>query len=95
MIGEDAVNSLVKKRLLPAPPMALATAPLHDPDLDKIISSEVAAEMVSKVAGKKLVTTIGRRIPIAGGFFGMGADAYVTWKVGRYADRELLPRARR
>jgi EcsC protein family len=94
MIGEDAVNSMVKKRLLPAPPMALATAPLHDADLDKVISSQVAAEMVSKVAGKQLVTTIGRRIPIAGGFFGMGADAYVTWKVGRYADRELLPRAR-
>ena len=94
MIGEDAVNSMVKKRLLPAPPMALATAPLHDPDLDKVISSQVAAELVSKVAGKQLVTTIGRRIPIAGGFFGMGADAYVTWKIGRYADRELLPRAR-
>ena len=29
------------------------------------------------------------------GFFGMGADAYVTWKLGRYAERELLPRARR
>ena len=95
MIGEDVVNRMVKKRLLPAPPMAIATAPLHDPDLDKIISSQVAAELVSKVAGKQLVITIGRRVPIAGGFFGMGSDAYVTWKVGRYADRELLPRARR
>jgi hypothetical protein len=95
MIGEDVVNRMVKKRLLPAPPMAIATAPLHDPDLDKIISSQVAAELISKVAGKQLVITIGRRVPIAGGFFGMGSDAYVTWKVGRYADRELLPRARR
>ena len=95
MIGEDVVNSLIKKRKLPAPPMALATAPLHDPDLDKVISSEVAAELVTKVAGKKLAITVGRRIPIAGGFVGLGADAYATWKVGRYADRELLPRARR
>ena len=74
--------------------MAIATAPLHDPDLDKIISSQVAAELISKVAGKQLVITIGRRVPIAGGFFGMGSDAYVTWKVGGYADRELLPRPR-
>jgi hypothetical protein len=95
MLGEDVVDALVKKRKLPAPPMALATAPHHDPDLDKIISAEVAAELVTKVAGKRLATTVGRRIPIAGGFIGLGADAYATWRVGRYADRELLPRARR
>jgi hypothetical protein len=95
IIGADAVNSLVKKRKLPAPPMALATAPMHDPDLDIVISAEVASELVTRVAGKKLVTTIGRRVPIAGGFIGLGADAILTWKVGRYADRELLPRARR
>ena len=95
MIGEDSVNTLVKKRKLPAPPMALATAPAHDPDLDTIISAEVAAELVTKVAGKRLAITVGRRIPIAGGFIGLGADAYATWRVGRYADRELLPRARR
>ena len=95
MLGEDVVNALVKKRKLPAPPMAIATAPLHDPDLDRIISAEVAAELITKVAGKRLAITIGRRVPIVGGVFGMGADAYVTWQVGRYADRELLPRARR
>ena len=94
MIGEDVVNALVKKRKLPAPPMALATAPLHDPDLDAIISAEVAAELVTKVAGKRLAITVGRRIPIAGGFIGLGADGYATWKIGRYAERELLPRAR-
>ncbi len=95
LIGEDTVNALVKKRKLPAPPMALATAPLHDPDLDKVISAEVASELVTKVAGKRLAITVGRRIPIAGGFVGLGVDAYATWKVGRYADRELLPRAPR
>ena len=95
MLGEDVVNKLVRKRKLPAPPMALATAPLHDPDLDRLISAEVAAELITQIAGKKVVTTIGRRIPIAGGFIGMGADGYTTWKAGRYAARELLPRARR
>ncbi len=95
MLGEDAVNSLVKRKKLPAPPMALATAPAHDPDLDRIISAEVAADMIAKVAGKRLAVTVGRRIPIIGGVIGMGADGFGTWQVGRYADRELLPRPKR
>ena len=95
MLGEDHVNKLVKKKKLPAPPMALATAPAHDPDLDRIISAEVASELITRVAGKQLALSMGRRIPIIGGLIGAGADGYATWKVGRYADREFLPRARR
>jgi hypothetical protein len=95
MLGEDHVNKLVKKRKLPAPPMALATAPAHDPDLDRIISAEVASELITRVAGKQLALSVGRRIPIVGGLIGAGADGYATWKIGRYADREFLPRARR
>jgi hypothetical protein len=92
LLGEDKVNSLVKKRKIPAPPMALATAPAHDPHLDRIISAEVASELITKVAGKRLAITVGRRVPVVGGLVGAGADGYATWKVGRYADRELLAR---
>ena len=95
LLGEDSVNSLVKKKKLPAPPMALATAPAHDPQLDVLISSEVAADLITRVAGKRLATTVGRRVPVVGGLVGAGADGYATWKIGRYADRELLPRRRR
>ncbi len=95
ILGEDRVDELVQATKLPAPPMALATAPAHDPDLDKVISAEVASDLISKVAGKRLAITAGRRIPLVGGIVGLGADAFATWRVGRYADRELLPRARR
>ena len=95
ILGGDAVNALVKRRKIPAPPMALATAPQHDPNLDLTISVEVATDLISRVAGKRLATTVGRRIPVVGGLVGMGADGYVTWRIGRYADRELLPRAAR
>jgi hypothetical protein len=95
LLGEEAVSELVTAKKLPAPPMALATAPAHDPSLDRVISAEVAADLVAKVAGKKLAGTVGRRIPLVGGLVGMGADGYATWKIGRYADRELLPLARR
>ena len=43
----------------------------------------------------RLAGTSGRRIPLVGGLVGMSVDGYATWRVGRYADRELLPLARR
>jgi hypothetical protein len=95
MLGEDAVTRLVRKKRLPAPPMALATAPAHDPHLDKVIAAEVTSELLTKVAGKRVATTVGRRVPVVGGLVGAGADGFATWQIGRYADRELLPRTRR
>ncbi|MBJ7358148.1 EcsC family protein [Nocardioides sp.] len=95
LLGEDTVNAMIKKKKLPAPPMALATAPVNDPELDRILSAEVASELITKVAGKRIAITVGRRVPIVGGVVGLGADAYATWRIGRYADKELLPRAAR
>jgi uncharacterized protein (DUF697 family) len=92
LLGEETVRQLVRKKKIPAPPMAIATAPAYDPHLDKVMAAEVTAELVGKVAGKRMVTAIGRRVPLVGGVVGAGADAYVTWQVGRYADRELRPR---
>lgn len=92
ILGEDTVKALVKKRRIPAPPMAIATAPAHDPHLDLVMSAEVTSELLTKVAGKRMATTVARRVPVVGGVVGASADAFVTWQVGRYADRELRPR---
>ena len=94
LLGEDQVNDLVKKKKIPTTPMALATAPAHDPTLDGVISAVVATDIITRVAGKRLATSVGRRVPVIGGVVGMGADGYATWKIGRYAARELLPRRR-
>lgn len=95
MLGEDRVRSLVKKRKIPAPPMAIATAPTHDAHLDRVMAAEVTSELFAKVAGKRVAGQVGRRIPVVGGLFGAGVDGYATWQIGRYADRELLPRTLR
>ena len=79
----------------PAGPMALATAPGYDAAMDQDVAAVVASDMIAKVAGKRMATTVARRVPMVGGVVGASADAYVTWRIGRYADRELLPRARR
>ena len=95
LLGEETVQARVTDRSIPAPPMAIATAPAHDPTLDQVVSTEVAADLVAKVAGKRVAGKAGRRVPLVGGFIGAGVDGYATWRIGRYADRELLPLARR
>jgi hypothetical protein len=95
LLGEDVIDAMIKSKRVPGPPMALATAPEYDPALEELVSTVVATEMITRMAGKRLVVTAARRVPIVGGFVGFGADAFTTWKVGRYADRELLPRASR
>jgi hypothetical protein len=95
LLGEETVQTRVTDLTIPAPPMAIATAPTHDPTLDQVVSAEVAADLVARVAGKRVAGKSGRRIPLVGGFIGAGVDGYATWRIGRYADRELLPLARR
>ena len=95
VLGEDSVKSLIRKKKLPSTPMGMATAPTHDPHLDQVIANEVTSELLTKVAGKRVATTVARRVPVVGGLVGAGTDAYTTWQIGRYADRELLPRTRR
>ena len=94
-IGEDDVHDLVKRGRIPAPPMALATAPMHDPAIDALVSAEVASDLITRVAGKRLATTMGRRVPGIGGLVGMGTDGWSTYKIGHYAEGEFLPRKAR
>ncbi|MGH3493760.1 MAG: EcsC family protein [Sciscionella sp.] len=94
MLGEDTVRSLVRRKKLPSSPMAIATAPAYDENLDRRIATEVAAEMIGRIAGKRTVAVVGRRTPIIGGGVGAVADAYATYQTGRYAARELIARGR-
>jgi EcsC protein family len=95
ILGEDHVADLIRRKKLPGTPMALATAPVYDETLAGQLAGEVATVLISKVAGKRLAVAAARRIPVLGGVVGASADSYSTWRAGRYADRELLPRTRR
>lgn len=92
MLGEDTVTSLIKSGKLPTGPMALATSPAHDPVLDDRISAEITTELVTRTAGRRAVTLIGRRVPLLGGAVGGSTDAWSTYQVGQYAANELKDR---
>ena len=95
LLGEERILRMVRQRLIPGTPMEIAAAAVHDQELEKLLGTEVAAELVTRATGKRLASTVGRRVPIVGGVVGAGTDAFVTWKIGRYVDREFLPRRRR
>jgi hypothetical protein len=95
LLGEERILRMVNTRAIPGTPMEIAAAAYHDPALDRLLGTEVAAELVTRATGKRLAATIGRRVPVVGGVVGAGTDAFVTWKIGRYVDREFLPRKRR
>ncbi|MBK5218151.1 MAG: hypothetical protein JJE02_11255, partial [Propionibacteriales bacterium] len=92
MLGRESVEELVKKKKLPSTPMTLATSPVHDPELDQRISAEVTTEIVSKVAGRRAATLVGRRVPLLGGAVGASTDALATWQIGQYAGEEMRDR---
>lgn len=95
LLGEDKVDALVLAKRVPATPMALATAPVHDPEIARVLSAEVTAELVARVGGKRAALAAVRKVPLVGGIVGMGADGLATYQVGAYAAEELRPRNRR
>lgn len=95
MLGEDKVEALVRARKIPAPPMAIATAPVHDPEIERVLCAEVTSELVTRVAGKRAAIMVARKVPVVGGIVGMSVDGFATYQIGRYAGGELRPRARR
>ena len=94
ILGADGVQALVKDHRLPGAPMVIATAPQHDPELDQRIATEVATALIAQVAGKRTAAMVGRRMPVIGGGVGAVTDGWDTYRVGRYAAKELKQRSR-
>src|SRR5262245_22793215 len=67
MLGDQGVADRLKRASLPTSPLAMATAPVFDPELDRRVSSEVATELVARVSGKRMALSVTRRVPLLGG----------------------------
>lgn len=92
MLGKSTVSDLVASGKLPTAPMAMATAPAHDPALDDMVASHVTSDIVGQATGKRAVAIIARRLPIMGGIVGGSTDAWDTFQVATYAAEELSDR---
>ncbi|TDO55031.1 EcsC family protein [Kribbella sp. VKM Ac-2527] len=92
MLGEDGVTDRLKKSSLVTSPLAIATAPVFDPELDRQVSGEVVAELLARISGKRMALAVTRRVPLLGGAVGAGVDGWSTYRIGEFADKSLVRR---
>jgi uncharacterized protein (DUF697 family) len=95
LLGEDGVTDRLKKASLVSSPLAIATAPVFDPELDRQVAGEVVGELIARISGKKMALTVTRRVPLLGGAVGAGVDGWSTFRIGQFADKSLVRRFRR
>lgn len=95
LLGEDGVTDRLKKSSLPTSPLAIATAPVFDPELDRLVAGEVVGELIARISGKRMGLMVTRRVPLLGGAVGAGVDGWSTYRIGQYADKSLVRRIRR
>jgi EcsC protein family len=92
LLGGETVAKHIAEGKLPTSPMAVATAPVFDPDLDVRVAEEVAGDLMARIGGKNLALMITKRVPLIGGGIGGVMDGLATYQIGKYAKSELARR---
>jgi uncharacterized protein (DUF697 family) len=92
LMGGEQVAKHIADGTLPTSPLAVATAPIFDPDLDRQVADDVVADLAARIGGKNLALAIVKRLPLAGGGVSAVMDGFATYQIGRYATGELLRR---
>jgi uncharacterized protein (DUF697 family) len=92
LLGGEQVAKHIAEGTLPTSPMAVATAPMFDPELDRQVAEEVAGDLAARIGGKNMALLLTKRVPFVGGGIGAVVDGLATLQIGRYAKGELLRR---
>lgn len=88
----DNLDKTLGEAGLPTTPLVVATAPVFDVNLDQKISDHVAADLLARVTGKRVVVAMTKRVPVLGGGVGAAFDSWDTLQVARYAKAHLVDR---
>jgi len=94
LLGDDELTRQIASGRLPTSPMAVATAPVSDSDLDLKVAERIVADVLTNVGGKRLSSLVGRKIPLIGGGVGAIYDGYGTHVIGQCAKAQLPTRRR-
>lgn len=92
MLGPGASATLISKGVLPSSPAAVATAPMFDAKLDRLVSKELFDRCMNQMGGKRFGVWVGKRIPFVGGGVGAVVDGWCTNSIARHAAEEFTSR---
>jgi hypothetical protein len=92
LIGGEQLGRRIASGKLPTTPMAVATAPVFDPELDAQVAEIAFTGLLTRVGGKHLPLMITRSIPLVGGGVGAVLDGMATYHIGQFAKKELVQR---
>ena len=92
LMGGEQVAKHIAQGTLPTSPMAVATAPIFDPDLDQLVADEVVTDLAARISGKNIALAIVKRVPLMGGGVSAVMDGFAPNQIGRYATGELVRR---
>ena len=92
LMGGEEIARHIALGKLPTSPMAVATAPVFDPALDRVVAEKVVSDLASRLGGKNMALLFTKRIPLIGGGIGAMVDAVATHQIGQYAKSELVTR---
>ncbi|MDR1213143.1 MAG: EcsC family protein [Propionibacteriaceae bacterium] len=92
LLGEKELKRHIQRGSLPAAPLAVATAPVHDLELSHQVARHVLSQFVSEVGSGGVISFVVRRTPILGGGVGAVGDAKATARVARCARAHLVDR---
>ena len=94
LLGRDAIQRLIDEGVLPSSAQAIATAPVFDESMDRLISEKVLGELVSRIGGRHASLLLARRVPLLGGGVGATMDGLSTLEVGAHAREVFVSRRR-
>lgn len=92
LLGEDELQRQINAGILPTIPLAVATAPVFDADLDQRVSERVLGDAFAGVGGKRVTSFLGRAIPFVGGGVGAVSDGIAAYQIGSCAKTYLVSR---
>ena len=92
MLGPSAGAALVAKGVLPSAPLAVATAPVFDGELDGAVAKVLLERAMGSVGGKRLGVMLAKGIPFVGGGVGAAVDTWTARQIAKHALTELPSR---
>jgi hypothetical protein len=92
LLGRNQVEKLVDAGVLPSTPMAVATAPVFDNELEQQASEKILSALLTQIGGKQAVSFVAKKIPVIGGGVGAATDGFSTHSIGQYAANQFPSR---